>query len=114
MTDVAWARLVPDGWELALRVQPGARTTEVVGEHGDALKLRVAAPANDGKANGKGLPNPFRLAVIANHHFDDVRLPFPPAWLQKLGLVAGAPVGRVLGYRPAYVPAGAGDVSLAI
>jgi len=70
--------------------------------------------ANDGKANGKGLPNPFRLAVIANHHFDDVRLPFPPAWLQKLGLVAGAPVGRVLGYRPAYVPAGAGDVSLAI
>ena len=51
MTDVAWARLVPDGWELALRVQPGARTTEVVGEHGDALKLRVAAPANDGKAN---------------------------------------------------------------
>ncbi len=50
--------------------------------------------ANDGKTNGKGLPNPFRLAVIANHHFDDVRLPFPPAWVQKLGLVeALRPVG---------------------
>ena len=47
--------------------------------------------ANDGKTNKKGLPNPLRLAVIANHHFDDVRLPFPPAWMQKLGLVAGAP-----------------------
>jgi mannose-6-phosphate isomerase-like protein (cupin superfamily) len=71
--------------------------------------------ANDGKTNKKGLPNPFRLAVIANHHFDDVRLPFPPAWLQKLGLVAGAPVGRLLGYRPDYVPAeAAADVSLAI
>jgi quercetin dioxygenase-like cupin family protein len=71
--------------------------------------------ANDGKTNEKGLPNPFRLAVIANHHFDDVRLPFPPAWMQKLGLLAGAPVGRLLGYRPEYVPAGtAVDVSLAI
>ena len=45
---------------------------------------------------------------------DDVRLPFPPAWIQKLGLIAGAPTGRVLGYRPAYVPAEATDVSLAI
>ena len=50
--------------------------------------------ANDGKTSAKGLPNPLRLAVIANNHFDDVRLPFPPAWVQKLGLVTGAPVGR--------------------
>ena len=70
--------------------------------------------ANDGKTNGRACPTRFRLAVIANHHFDDVRLPFPPAWLQKLGLVAGAPVGRLLGYRPDYVPADAADVSLAI
>jgi len=70
--------------------------------------------ANDGKTNKKGLPNPLRLAVIANHHFDDVRLPFPPAWIQKLGLIAGAPTGRLLGYRPAYVPAETADVSLAI
>jgi hypothetical protein len=61
------------------------------------------------------MPNPFRLAVIANHHFDDVRLPFPPVWVQKLGLIAGAPVGRLLGYRPDYLPAeSVADVSLAI
>ena len=44
--------------------------------------------AGDGKVNRKGMPNPLRLAVIANHHFGDVRLPFPPAWLQRLGLLA--------------------------
>ena len=36
---------------LTLHVQPGARTTEVAGEHGDALKIRLAAPPVDGKAN---------------------------------------------------------------
>jgi quercetin dioxygenase-like cupin family protein len=58
--------------------------------------------AADGKVNKKGMPNPLRLAVIANHHFGDVRLPFPPAWLQRLGLVLAAPLGRLLGYRATY------------
>ena len=61
--------------------------------------------AADGKTNRKGMPNPLRLAVIARHHFDDVRLPFPPAWMQRMGLALGAPLGRLLGYEPAYVPA---------
>jgi quercetin dioxygenase-like cupin family protein len=55
-----------------------------------------------GKTNRKGLPNPLRLAVIAKAHFDDVRLPFPPAGLQRAGLALGAPVGRIVGYQPAY------------
>jgi mannose-6-phosphate isomerase-like protein (cupin superfamily) len=56
--------------------------------------------AAEGKTNRKGMPNPLRLAVIARSHFDTVRLPFPPAWLQRLGLALGAPLGRLLGYRP--------------
>jgi quercetin dioxygenase-like cupin family protein len=61
--------------------------------------------AAGGKTNRKGMPNPLRLAVIARAHFDTVRLPFPPAWLQRAALALGAPLGRVLGYRPTAVAA---------
>jgi len=72
------------------------------------------ALANDGKTNRKGLPNPLRLAVIARHHFDDVRLPFPPVWMQRLGLALGAPLGRLLGYGATYDPAAPSDAALAV
>ena len=58
--------------------------------------------AQAGKTNRKGMPNPLRLAVIAKAHFDTVRLPFPPALIQRVGLALGAPVGRLLGYRATY------------
>ena len=61
--------------------------------------------AEDGKTNKKGMPNPLRLAVIARSHFDDVRLPFPPVALQRLGLAMGSPLGRLVGYGPTYSPA---------
>ena len=63
------------------------------------------ALAQEGKVNRKGMPNALRLAVIAKAHFDDVRLPFPPAWMQRAGLALGAPVGRLLGYAATYAPA---------
>jgi hypothetical protein len=63
------------------------------------------ALAADGKTNSRGLPNPLRLAVIARAQFDDVRLPFPPVWMQRAGLALGAPLARLVGYRPSYVPA---------
>jgi quercetin dioxygenase-like cupin family protein len=61
--------------------------------------------AADGKTNASGMPNPFRLAVIAQAHLEDVVLPVVPVRLQKAALAVGAPLGRLLGYRPTYVPA---------
>ena len=72
----------------------------------ERLLETMFALAADGKTNRKGMPNPLRLAVIAKAHFDDVRLPFPPSSLQRLGLAVGAPIGRLLGYEPTYAPAG--------
>ena len=61
--------------------------------------------AAEGKTNRKGMPNALRLAVIARSHFDTVRLPFPPAWMQRAALAVGASFGRLLGYRPTAVAA---------
>ena len=60
--------------------------------------------AVEGKTNRKGMPNPLRLAVIAKAHFDTVRLPFPPARVQRAALVLAAPLGKALGYRPTLTP----------
>jgi hypothetical protein len=40
---------------LRLRVAPGARRSAVVGRHGDAWKVRVAAPPERGRANDEVL-----------------------------------------------------------
>jgi uncharacterized protein (TIGR00251 family) len=36
---------------LRIRVVPNAKRSEVVGEYGEAIKIKIAAPALDGKAN---------------------------------------------------------------
>ncbi len=55
-----------------MHVQPGAKRSAVAGLHGDRLKLRIAAPALDGRANDAlvafiagalGLPK-ARVAVV--------------------------------------------------
>ena len=47
----AWLSGQSPRWTLLIRAQPGARASEAVGEHGDALRIKVAAPPVDGKAN---------------------------------------------------------------
>lgn len=68
----------------------------------ESLLATMFSLAEDGKTNSRGIPNPLRLAVIAEAHFDTVRLPSPPVFVQRLGLAVGAALGRLLGYKSTY------------
>ncbi len=46
-----WHETSRDGVTIRVHAQPGAKRTEVVGLHGDCVKVRLASPPVDGKAN---------------------------------------------------------------
>ncbi len=52
------------GCTLLLRVQPGARRTRVVGTLGDAVRVSVTAPPEDGRANEEVCALIARLAGV--------------------------------------------------
>jgi uncharacterized protein (TIGR00251 family) len=49
--DDRWWRAEADGLVVSVRVTPGARRSEVVGISGGQLRIRIAAPPVEGKAN---------------------------------------------------------------
>lgn len=58
---------------LTLHVQPGAKMTGITGLYGDALKIRLAAPPVDGKAN----------AVLLNYLADRFNVPLSQVILKQ-------------------------------
>lgn len=90
----SWLVADGSGSLLTLHVQPGARSTEIVGVHGDALKIRLASPPVEGKANAALLAFLADLAALprsapvlrsgTTSRRKRVYLPTPPAALAAL------------------------------
>lgn len=56
---------LPDGLVIRLYIQPKASRDQIVGAHGDELKVAITAPPVDGQANAhlvKFLAKQFRVA----------------------------------------------------
>ena len=102
----AWLQSKGDGVVLTLHIQPGAKKTEVAGPHGDALKIRLAAPPVDGKANDcliafvaerLGVPR-NRVALVSGQTSRAKRIAVsavtPAEAEQKLGVVESMQKGK--------------------
>lgn len=93
-----WLRPGTDGVGLTLHVQPGAARTAVAGEHGDALKIRLAAPPIEGRANecllaflAERLGVPRSAIVLRSGQSSRRKI------VMVAGLAAGVVSGRLLG-----------------
>ena len=64
---MSWYRLEDNSkLILSLYIQPGAKMTQFAGLHGDAIKISIAAPPVEGKANKvliKFLADRFQVAL---------------------------------------------------
>ncbi len=58
--------------------------------------------ARDGETDRRGIPAPLQAAVIADEFSEELVLAFVPAPLQRAGVAALAPLGRLAGYRARY------------
>jgi hypothetical protein len=81
----AWIDVRNDGVVLALHVQPGARRTAIAGLHGDRLKVAIATPPIEGRANAAllaflakrlGLPK-STLSILTGASARDKRVALP-------------------------------------
>lgn len=48
---ITWLTIKDESITLSLYIQPGAKSTQISGLHGESLKIRLAAPPVEGKAN---------------------------------------------------------------
>ena len=70
----------------------------------EQLVETMFALAADGKTNRKGMPNPLRLAVIAEPTSTPSASRSRPRGCSAPGSRSGAPLGRLLGYGATYEP----------
>jgi quercetin dioxygenase-like cupin family protein len=74
-----------------------------------ALKMEqlletTVALAEEGRTTGKGMPKPLELALFVREYRDEVKAPFPPAWMQRASLAPLAWIARRRGRAERYTP----------
>lgn len=88
-----WLRETAAGVLVLTRLQPGARRTALVGEHGPRLKIAVLAPPVQGRANEAVVQ---WLAERLEVRRQDIRITSGQRSRDKTLLVAGIRADRVL------------------
>jgi uncharacterized protein len=66
-------RVVDGGVELRIRLQPNASKSEIVGLHGDSIKMRVQAKPVEGEANKAAVKLIAKTAGVSKSSVDLVR-----------------------------------------
>lgn len=88
--------------ELTVFIQPRAQKTQIVGLHGDAVKIRITAPPVEGKANAelcrflaKGLGVPLgRVEIVAGTSSRRKRILIKQKTLVEMASFLSARVGH--------------------
>ncbi len=75
-----WIKIVNDGIEVSVLLQPRASRNQIVGEHDGRLKIALSAPPVDGEANAALIEFFARLLKIKK---SDVTLTDGPASRRK-------------------------------
>ena len=73
MQNHEWMEDTPEGVILRIRLLPKAKLTEFVGHHDGAMKIRVQAPAVEGKANAALIAFLAAKFGIPKRHFSILR-----------------------------------------
>jgi hypothetical protein len=82
-----------------------ARVTVTPALRMEELFETACALAEEGKTLRNGMPKPIHLALFVRAFRDEVKAPFPPAWVQRASLAPLAAIGRARGHAARYAPA---------
>lgn len=68
-----WLTKTDKGFLIRIQVVPNSSKTQIVGEHGDRLKIKLSAPPVDGKANEELIEFIRKKLAIKSYQIELIR-----------------------------------------